>query len=583
MKPIDETPCTERNWLIIIVLLGGVALFFGWRVFWFLTDDAYIAFRYISNAHLGYGYVWNPPPFLPVEGYTSFLWIVLLDIVWRILDIKPPVSANWIGLVFSYLTLIVGITMIIKIKWHARLKKHRLLFVMLFVVFLCFNRTFLAWSSSGLETAMMDFFLVLWVCVILFNSSTFLRVFLGALTAAFLALTRPDGLLFSAATIIIVFLLAFTELDKGCRRKILSYGLLPFGIVLMHQAWRLSFYGEWLPNTYYAKVTGSWPHSGLFYIMSFMLEYNLWFAVILISWALINVVTDNIRKLYEYSMPGHRLFILMNSERGVILYFVVVGTLIFHIGYYCYIVGGDHFEYRVYTYILPLIFVAFIWSLNRLCMHRFRSISVMVTFILLSMPVQWTHWMLTKNLNTREQTHVMRVPIAPSWPWMVRWYADAFDRMQSWLIYHHVCMRHQEHKVFWLSQVNRYMSREQGMQISREQYPIYAESTVGVPAWVMPHVSIIDAFGLNDYIIARTAIDGTTERLMAHSRHPPAGYIESFRPNVVIHERQAIFGERAEPITREYIIANERYWRDKLKFIESKSRGVRSQHLTKDN
>ena len=60
-----------------------MGLFAGWKAFWFLTDDAYIAFRYIGNSMDGYGYVWNVPPFLPVEGYTSFLWVALLDVVWR--------------------------------------------------------------------------------------------------------------------------------------------------------------------------------------------------------------------------------------------------------------------------------------------------------------------------------------------------------------------------------------------------------------------------------------------------------------------------------------------------------------------
>jgi arabinofuranosyltransferase len=67
--------------LAALLLLAALGLYLGWRVFWFLTDDAYIAFRYISTSRLGYGYVWNPPPFKPVEGYTSFLWVFLLDLV----------------------------------------------------------------------------------------------------------------------------------------------------------------------------------------------------------------------------------------------------------------------------------------------------------------------------------------------------------------------------------------------------------------------------------------------------------------------------------------------------------------------
>ena len=95
----------ETYVLGLTTLLSAVGLYFGWRLFWFLTDDAYIAFRYVSNSILGYGYVWNAPPFLPVEGYTSFLWVVILDGTWRVFGVEPPEAANWISLIFALLTL----------------------------------------------------------------------------------------------------------------------------------------------------------------------------------------------------------------------------------------------------------------------------------------------------------------------------------------------------------------------------------------------------------------------------------------------------------------------------------------------
>lgn len=76
----------------------GITVFIGWREFWFLTDDAFIAFRYVSNRMLGWGLVWNPPPFAPVEGYSSFLWVVLLEGVWRMTGVEPPAAANVMGL-----------------------------------------------------------------------------------------------------------------------------------------------------------------------------------------------------------------------------------------------------------------------------------------------------------------------------------------------------------------------------------------------------------------------------------------------------------------------------------------------------
>jgi len=51
------------RWAVLVLL--AVLAYAGWREFWFLTDDAYITFRYISNHVRGWGYTWNPPPFLP--------------------------------------------------------------------------------------------------------------------------------------------------------------------------------------------------------------------------------------------------------------------------------------------------------------------------------------------------------------------------------------------------------------------------------------------------------------------------------------------------------------------------------------
>src|SRR5574341_796899 len=84
-----------------IVVAAAVALYFGWREFWFLTDDAFIAYRYVSNSLHGYGYVWNPEPFRPVEGYTSFLYLVILEAVWHLFGKEPPDSANYISLLFT--------------------------------------------------------------------------------------------------------------------------------------------------------------------------------------------------------------------------------------------------------------------------------------------------------------------------------------------------------------------------------------------------------------------------------------------------------------------------------------------------
>src|SRR5450432_2650612 len=88
--------------------------YLGWRQFAFLTDDAFITFRYIANHRLGWGYTWNPPPFRHVEGYSNFLWMVLLEGVWRLTGVTPPDSCNVVSLVFSYLTLALGLALVLR-------------------------------------------------------------------------------------------------------------------------------------------------------------------------------------------------------------------------------------------------------------------------------------------------------------------------------------------------------------------------------------------------------------------------------------------------------------------------------------
>jgi arabinofuranosyltransferase len=153
---------------------------------------------------------------------------------------------------------------------------------------------------------------------------------------------------------------------------------------------------------------------------------------------------------------------------------------------------------------------------------------------------------MTQTLTERAQTRFLKASVAqaareqvPLLPDFVIGYLHWYDTMQFWLIDQAVCMRHQEHKVFHLHLQQVFPSREIGEHVRDDAYPILAGKAVGVLAWVLPHINILDEHGLNDYTIARhsTLSPGG---LMAHERQPPAGYIECFAPNVVIRPREDI-------------------------------------------
>src|SRR6185503_14076969 len=103
---------------------------------------------------------------------------------------------------FAAGTLLLVAAMVMRLRLSPRLERWRLVLLALVLVGTLTNRTFLTWTSSGLETAMFNFWLTAWVFVALSLPAT-ARGWLALLTsaAALMALTRPDGLLFVAATL----------------------------------------------------------------------------------------------------------------------------------------------------------------------------------------------------------------------------------------------------------------------------------------------------------------------------------------------------------------------------------------------
>jgi hypothetical protein len=102
-------------------------------------------------------------------------------------------------------------------------------------------------------------------------------------------------------------------------------------LVGAHLAFRLAYYGELLPNTYYAKLDGrlSWG-SGLAYLEAFALEYSLWLQL----------------PLWAAGVAWHR-------SRGTLRVPALFAAVCLPHALYVASLGGDHFEYRPLDLYLP--------------------------------------------------------------------------------------------------------------------------------------------------------------------------------------------------------------------------------------
>ena len=77
---MSESRCT-RGALYLSFTLGLVSwAFLVWRFSW-VCDDAFISFRYAKHLALGHGLRYNLGSQAPVEGYSNFLWNVLMAII----------------------------------------------------------------------------------------------------------------------------------------------------------------------------------------------------------------------------------------------------------------------------------------------------------------------------------------------------------------------------------------------------------------------------------------------------------------------------------------------------------------------
>jgi arabinofuranosyltransferase len=495
----------------ILCFFAGLGLYLGWRQFWFLTDDAFITFRYALNAVAGHGFTWNPEPFHPVEGYTSFLWLLILTIIWKLTGLNPPEVANALSLLFGAATLIVGAKIVMRMSVPAPVERKGRRFILLALVLLgvLTNRTFLTWLSSGLETSLFNFCLTWWIYLAIFppDINTRRGEFALTVSAALTYLARPDGILVVIATIVLLVDRFKDSVSLGTIRRWLSAA--PLLVVPIHLIWRRATYGEWLPNTFYAKQVSPWPEAGLRYLASFILEYGVWIWLALAVAYLTPLILNRRRGDGLVAKPGF--------NEGI-----VGAVLAFHLGYYTFIVGGDHFEYRVYSYTLLLLFVSAAWLSVRVVKRFWIAALLLAAFVVFSWPIPWVHWAQTKDRVKIEETFNMKVPIAHLFPAPFNVVVKKWDELQHELIFHWVCCRHQEHKNYLASkEAPRKYRTVSAISWDRT---VLCEGSVGLLGWNNPEKAIVDLKGLNDWFVAQDSPDKEMTRMMAHEKSAPYAY-----------------------------------------------------------
>lgn len=336
-------PWAGERWLRLSLVLGLIGLGV-WNAYERATcfDDAYISLRYAVNLVEGHGLVYNVGEY--VEGYTNFLWTVLVALfIW-----VTPLEAPLIAVVGSMLAFAINLWVVWRISSRIAPPFHPHAFAFpIAVALLAVQSTFTDYGTTGLETAFASLLVNLGVLALISRDDA-KHTFWAGFCWILATLNRPDHALFYAvgsAVVLLIWIRPTWRARKSGLRTIWREGVMPmatyaapFVIWLAYTAWKLHYYGDLLPNTYYAKSANlSYYAQGLIYALDFHLSSHLWLVLVVLF------------LLWPWrgpsNVPGRRFAA-----------FVIPAVLLYE--WYVIRVGGDFMEGRFYVTLIPLILLA---------------------------------------------------------------------------------------------------------------------------------------------------------------------------------------------------------------------------------
>lgn len=505
----------------LLLSLPWLALL-GWLSshWWTVRSDAFISFRYARNLIEGHGLVFNPGEY--VEGYSNFLWVLELAGLWKVFGWRPEQAALWLSMACTAGTLAA------MLWWVARLPgvPHRGAVAWMALGLVCSSTNFATWTpGGGMETRQFTLFVTLAVVGLTLYPAR-RRALLGvSLSLAAAALTRPEGPLFAACCFGWYVVQWRADIDRWRRDwRDAAWLIVPFVVLVMaHYLFRYAYYGEWLPNTYYAKYVRPWYEAGGRYLGVAAVDTGLYLLLPLAGLALVREWRAD-RKL-TYALPP-----------------LCIGL---HMAYIARI-GGDYYGYRPLDVYWPLLAVpaaagiAYLggWLATRLGAGsrvgwpqgpRNYALLIFLPVVFYCGIIQAALPLLNRK-EERNQVHLTRLQekvvggllALPGIPTLIALSADPRRTLRGSSI-------NVNPYIYQKFEKNRFLRWQMYQNMERGMIPDDALAYIGdagVAPYLIPDMKFIDAWGLTDATIARNPVMvPNNQRQFAHERFPPPDYL----------------------------------------------------------
>lgn len=351
-----------KDYKLLYILLAFVAVC-AFVTYSYTLEDAQITYRYAMRYAEGYPWgTWNRNE-APIEGFTTFLWMLIISQFGPNLD--PIIHASKIIGITSTLGLIV-----LYYQLAVKSEQDQLNFIdnsntlkqaaIYTAIFSALSLPINWYSTTGMETTTYMFLVSASLFLPIINRNIY--VFAALCTA--LILIRPEGIAFALSA----------SIYYGFKDKRYFYILgLSVAVFAALMIGRYMYFGHFMPNTYYAKSGGaSLLHIkyGILYFGTFAASYWYLFLPFLLMPSLI------LKKR-----------ITLKNE---LFYFLAIAGVVF---YYCIIAksGGDNFSafphWRHGLILMPIVAFCAFYTLFASSINKTQHIAKTICALNLLLPL----------------------------------------------------------------------------------------------------------------------------------------------------------------------------------------------------
>jgi hypothetical protein len=313
---------------LVLAVVFAVWAYDRWSAHRVLVDDAFISFRYADNLVRGNGLVYNVGE--KVEGYTNFLWVLLAALALKLG--RDPIAVTQSVGVGCYLAVVFGgVWLTASPSLGPTLRR---LPAAALVCLLVTPSGFASFSGTGLETSFLGLVVPsMGVFGLLLRESRVSHAVALVLPLVAL-LTRLDtGLAVAAYAVVLIASPVLRPRRHWLAECAVRLGPAAVGFGA-YTVWKLAYYGELLPNSYYAKAAYVTRFdAGLAYVGRFTQSYPG--SLLLVSLAVFG------------------LCVTRDARRRAFLQYALL-ALGLQVAYVAK-VGGDFMEYRLLWEYWPLL------------------------------------------------------------------------------------------------------------------------------------------------------------------------------------------------------------------------------------